>query len=279
MLVALAVVLLGALHVSAQTIDFAAVDDAARDAVQSGEIPGVVVLVGRGDDVLLLRAYGWRRLVPDPVAMTTDTIFDIASLTKPFGTTLAVMALVERGAVKLDAPLGRYLPEFRKPAFAHVTIQRLLTHTAGFPAIPPPGSVKPAASETVKAFARLAFDYPPGSGTQYSDVGFILLGEVVRRVSGQPLDRYLAQTIFKRLGLRDTTFLPATTHRDRIAPTEWASGHMLLGEVHDPRARLLGGVAGHSGMFSTAADLGRLCRMLVGGGALGGVRVLKPATV
>ena len=278
-LLALAVVLLGASHVSAQTVDLTAVDDAARDAVQSGEIPGVVVLVGRGDDVLLLRAYGWRRLVPDPVPMTTDTIFDIASLTKPFGTTLAVMALVERGAVKLDAPLGRYLPEFRKPAFAHVTIQRLLTHTAGFPAIPPPGSVRPAASETVKTLARLAFDYPPGSGTQYSDVGFILLGEMVRRVSGQPLDRYLAQTIFKPLGLRDTTFNPATTHRDRIAPTEWANGHMLLGEVHDPRARLLGGVAGHAGMFSTAADLGRLCRMLVEGGELGGVRVLKPATV
>jgi len=278
-LLALAVVLLGAVHVSAQTIDLAAVDDAARDAVQSGEIPGVVVLVGRGDDVLLVRAYGWRRLVPDPLPMTTDTIFDIASLTKPFGTTLAVMALVERGTVKLDAPLGRYLSEFRSPAFAHVTIQRLLTHTAGFQAIPPPGSVKPAASETVKAFARLPFDYPPGSGTQYSDVGFILLGEVVRRVSGQPLDRYLAQTIFKPLGLRDTTFNPATTQRDRIAPTEWASGRMLLGEVHDPRARLLGGVAGHAGMFSTAADLGRLCRMLVDGGALGGVRVLKPATV
>ena len=278
-LLALAVVLLGASHVTAQTIDLAAVDDAARDAVQSGEIPGVVVLVGRGDDVLLVRAYGWRRLVPDPLPMTTDTIFDIASLTKPFGTTLAVMALVERGTVKLDAPLGRYLPEFRNPAFAHVTIQRLLTHTAGLLAIPPPGSVKPPASETVKAFARLPFDYPPGSGTQYSDVGFILLGEVVRRVSGQPLDRYLAQTIFKPLGLRDTTFNPATTQRDRIAPTEWASGRMLLGEVHDPRARLLGGVAGHAGMFSTAADLGRLCRMLVDGGALGGVRVLKPATV
>jgi uncharacterized protein YbbC (DUF1343 family)/CubicO group peptidase (beta-lactamase class C family) len=278
-LLALAVVLLGAIHVSAHTVDLAAVDDAARAAVQSGEIPGVVVLVGRGDDVLLLRAYGWRRLVPDPVPMTADTIFDIASLTKPFGTTLAVMALVERGTVKLDAPLGRYLAEFRKPAFAHVTIQRLLTHTAGFQAIPPPGSVKPAASETVKAFARLPFDYPPGSGTQYSDVGFILLGEVVRRVSGQPLDRYLARTIFKPLALRNTTFNPGTTQRDRIAPTEWAGGRMLLGEVHDPRARLLGGVAGHAGMFSTAADLGRLCRMLMNGGTLDGVRVLKPATV
>jgi CubicO group peptidase (beta-lactamase class C family) len=239
-LLALAVVVLGATYVFAQAPDFAAVDDAARDAVQSGEIPGVVVLVGRGDDVLLQRAYGWRRLIPDHAPMATDTIFDVASLTKPFGTTLAVMSLVERGSVKLDAPLGRYLAEFRKPAFAQVTIQRMLTHSAGFPAIPPPGSVKPSTAETVKAFARLSFDYPPGSGTQYSDIGFILLGEMVRRVSGQPLDRYLERTIFKPLGLRDTMFTPPAKLRDRIAPTEWANGHMLLGEVHDPRARRRG---------------------------------------
>jgi uncharacterized protein YbbC (DUF1343 family)/CubicO group peptidase (beta-lactamase class C family) len=273
------VVVLGASHVSAQAPDFAAVDHAAREAVQSGEIPGAVVLVGRGDDVLLLRAYGWRRLTPTPAPMALNTIFDIASLTKPLGTTLAVMSLVDRGAVKLDAPLGRYLAEFRKPAFAEVTIHRLLTHSAGLQAIPPRGSVKQAAVETARAFARLSFDYSPGSGTQYSDVGFILLGEVVRRVSGQPLDRYLERTVFQPLGLRDTMFKPDPKLRDRIAPTEWANGRMLLGEVHDPRARQLGGVAGHAGMFSTAADLGRICRMLVAGGALNGTRVLKAATV
>jgi uncharacterized protein YbbC (DUF1343 family)/CubicO group peptidase (beta-lactamase class C family) len=279
LLLALAVVVLGAAHASAQPLDFAAVDDAARDAVQSGEIPGVVVLVGRGDDLLLLRAYGWRRLIPDHAPMTTDTIFDIASLTKPFGTTLAVMSLVERGAVKLEAPLGRYLPEFRKPPFAQVTIQRLLTHSAGFQAIPPPGSVKPTIGETLKAFARLPLDYAPGSGTQYSDMGFILLGEIVHRVSGQPLDRYLERTVFRPLGLHDTMFHPGPALRDRIAPTEWANGRMLVGEVHDPRARQLGGVAGHAGMFSTAADLGRICRMLVDGGSGNGTRVLKAATV
>ncbi|HEX6211460.1 MAG TPA: serine hydrolase domain-containing protein, partial [Methylomirabilota bacterium] len=240
-LLALAVVVLGAGRASAQTPEFAAVDDAAREAVHSGEIPGVVVLVGRGDDVLLHRAYGWRRLIPTPAPMTLNTVFDIASLTKPFGTTLAVMSLVERGAVKLDAPVGRYLPEFRKREFTPVTIQRLLTHSAGLPAIPPSGSVKGAGVATTKALARLSFDYPPGSGTQYSDIGFILLGEVVRRVSGQPLDRYLHRTIFKPLGLRDTVFNPPAGWRDRIAPTEWAEGRMLLGTVHDARARRLGG--------------------------------------
>jgi uncharacterized protein YbbC (DUF1343 family)/CubicO group peptidase (beta-lactamase class C family) len=278
-LLLLAVTVLPTAPASAQALDFTAVDAAARDAVQSGEIPGVVVLVGRGDDVLLLRAYGWRRVVPDPAPMVLDTIFDIASLTKPLGTTLAVMSLVERGTVKLDAPLGRYLPEFRKPAFASLTIRRLLTHTAGLPAIPPPGAVKAKMSETVKAFSRLPFDYQPGSGTQYSDMGFMLLGEVVRRASGEPLDRYLQRVIYKPLGLHDTMFNPGRGLRERIASTEWANGHMLVGEVHDPRARLLGGVAGHAGLFSTAADIGRLCRMLVGGGAIGNVRVLKTATV
>jgi uncharacterized protein YbbC (DUF1343 family)/CubicO group peptidase (beta-lactamase class C family) len=275
----LTAVVLGAAPALAQSPSFLDVDAAAREAVQSGEIPGVVVLIGRGDDTLFLRAYGLRRIVPDPAPMTTDTVFDIASLTKPLGTTLAVLSLVERGAVKLDAPVGRYLEEFRRPAFSQVTIHRLLTHSAGFPAIPPPGAVRPAAPATARAFARLPFDYPPGSGTQYSDVGFILLGEVVRRVSGQPLDRYLERTVFKPLKLHDTAFTPPAAWRDRIAPTEWANGRMLLGEVHDPRARLLGGIAGHAGMFSTAGDLGRLCRMLVSGGALEGARVLKAATV
>jgi uncharacterized protein YbbC (DUF1343 family)/CubicO group peptidase (beta-lactamase class C family) len=275
----LAVVLLGASVAFAQAPDFGAVDDIAREAIQSGEIPGIVVLAGRGDEILLQRAWGFRRVFPDSQPMAVDTIFDIASLTKPLGTSLAIMSLVERGAIKLDAPVGRYLSEFKKAHFNPVTIQRLLTHSAGFPAIPPPGVVHASSAETMRGIGRLPFDYVPGTGTQYSDISFILLGEVVRRVSGRPLDRYLDRAVFKPLGLRDTTFKPPAAWRDRIAPTEWANGQMLVGEVHDPRARLLGGVAGHAGMFSTAADLARICRMLVDGGTLDGVRILKPETV
>ena len=276
---ALTVVLLGASMASAQAPDFGAVDDVAREAIQSGEIPGMVVLVGRHDQILLHRAWGSRRVFPDAQPMGVDTIFDIASLTKPLGTSIAVMSLVERGSLKLDAPVGRYLSEFKKPHFAGVTIQRLLTHSAGFPAIPPPGVVHASSADTMRGVARLPFEYAPGSGTQYSDISFILLGEVVKRVSGQPLDRYLDKTVFKPLGLRDTTFKPPAAWRDRIAPTEWANGQMLVGEVHDPRARLMGGVAGHAGMFSTAADLARICRMLVDGGTLDGTRILKAETV
>ncbi len=264
---------------AAQPPDFTAVDEAASDAVVSGDLPGVVVLVGRGDEILLHRAYGSRRVVPDRAPMTTDTIFDIASLTKPAGTTLAILSLVERGAVALEAPLGQYLKEFRGPAFKEVTIRRMLTHSAGFPGYPANGIVTTGFPAAAAALAKVPLDYPPGSAFQYSDTGFILLGEVVRRVSGDPLDRYLDRVFFRPLGVRDTGFHPRAAVRGRVAPTEFANGHMLQGEVHDPRARLLGGVAGHAGMFSTASDLARICRMLLNDGTLGGHRFLKPATV
>ncbi|OGL14020.1 MAG: hypothetical protein A3F92_12260, partial [Candidatus Rokubacteria bacterium RIFCSPLOWO2_12_FULL_71_22] len=204
---------------------------------------------------------------------------DLASLTKPIGTTLAVMSLVERGRVRLDAPLGRYLREFRGRAFRGVTIQRLLTHSAGLAAYPGNGVVAAGFPRAAGAIAKLPLDYPPGTSFEYSDTGFILLGELVRRVSGVRLDAYLERLVFRPLGLSDTSFRPPVTAHARIAPTQWANGHLLVGEVHDPRARALGGVAGHAGMFSTAADVARICRMLLRGGSLDGHRVLEPATV
>ena len=260
-------------------LDFSGIDEAAQEAVASGEIPGVVVLIGRGDAILLQRAYGSRRLLPSPVPMTVDTIFDIASLTKPVGTTLAVMALVERGTIKLEAPVGQYLKEFSGKQFDEITIRRLLTHSAGLIAYPPNATVAGRFPAAVREIARLPLEYPPGSAFQYSDTGFILLGEVVRRVSGAPLDRYMEHILFRPLGLQDTTFQPRTSVMPRVAPTEFANGHILRGEAHDPRARLLGGVAGHAGMFSTAADLARICRMLLNGGMLDGQRILDAPTV
>jgi uncharacterized protein YbbC (DUF1343 family)/CubicO group peptidase (beta-lactamase class C family) len=211
--------------------------------------------------------------------MTVDTIFDLASLTKPFGTTLAVMSLVERGAIKLDAPLGRYLKEFRDKQFDEITIRRLLTHSAGLAAYPPNAAVAAGFPKAASAIAKLPLDYPPGSAFQYSDTGFILLAEAVRRVSGAPLDRYLERNVFKPLGLADTSFHPRASAMARVAPTEFVNGVLLRGEVHDQRARLLGGVAGHAGLFSTSADLSRIVRMLLNRGTLDGQRILQPATV
>jgi uncharacterized protein YbbC (DUF1343 family)/CubicO group peptidase (beta-lactamase class C family) len=265
--------------VASTTHDFSGIDDAANEAVASGEIPGVVVLLGRGDDILFHRAYGWRRLVPSQSPMTLDTIFDLASLTKPLATTLAVMSLVEKGTVKLEAPLGQYLKEFRGKQFEEITIRRLLTHSAGLTAYPPNSSVAGGFPGAVAQIAKLPLDYPPGSGFQYSDTGFILLGEVVRRVGGAPLDRYLEKMLFRPLSLRDTSFHPRASAMDRVAPTEFFNGHMLRGEVHDRRARLLGGVAGHAGMFSTSADLARIVQMLLNRGTLDRHRIFDAATV
>jgi uncharacterized protein YbbC (DUF1343 family)/CubicO group peptidase (beta-lactamase class C family) len=211
--------------------------------------------------------------------MTVDTIFDLASLTKPFGTTLAVMSLVEKGSIKLDAPIGRYLKEFRDKQYDEITIQRLLTHSAGLAAYPPNSVVSSGFPSAASAIAKMPLDYPPGSAFQYSDTGFILLAEAVRRVSGTPLDRYLERTVFKPLGLADTSFHPKVSVLPRVAPTEFVNGVLLRGEVHDQRARLLGGVAGHAGMFSTSADLARIIRMLLNHGSLEGQHVFDPATV
>jgi uncharacterized protein YbbC (DUF1343 family)/CubicO group peptidase (beta-lactamase class C family) len=260
-------------------LNFSGINEAASDAVNSGEIPGTVIMIGRGDDILLHRAYGSRRLLPQPAPMTVDTIFDLASLTKPFGTTLAVMALVERGQVKLDAPLGRYLREFRDKQYDEITIKRLLTHSAGLVAYPPNAAVSNGFPSAASAIAKLPLDYPPGSAFQYSDTGFILLAEVVRRVSGTTLDRYLEKTVFQPLALHDTSFHPRASSLGRVAPTEFVNGVLLRGEVHDQRARLLGGVAGHAGLFSTSGDLSRLIRMLLNHGTLEGKRVFEPTTV
>src|SRR4030095_8415757 len=192
-------------------LNFSGINEAASDAVNSGEIPGTVIMIGRGDDTLLHRAYGSRRLLPQPAPMTLDTIFDLASLTKPLGTTLAVMSLVERGAIKLDAPLGRYLKEFRDKQFDEITIRRLLTHSAGLAAYPANGVVSAGFPSVASAIAKIPLDYPPGSAFQYSDTGFILLAEAVRRVSGPPLDRYLERGVFKPLGLADTSFPPTVS--------------------------------------------------------------------
>ena len=260
-------------------LNFSGINEAASDAVNSGEIPGTVIMIGRGDDILLHRAYGSRRLLPQPAPMTVDTIFDLASLTKPFGTTLAVMALVERGQIKLDAPLGRYLREFRDKQYDEITIKRLLTHSAGLVAYPPNAAVAHGFPSAASAIAKLPLDYPPGSAFQYSDTGFILLAEVVRRVSGTTLDRYLEKTVFQPLALHDTSFHPRASSLGRVAPTEFVNGVLLRGEVHDQRARLLGGVAGHAGLFSTSGDLSRLIRMLLNHGTLEGKRVFEPTTV
>ncbi len=257
-----------------------AADEAVRDAVAASEVPGAVLLVGQADQVLHRKVLGWRATVPNPELMTADTIFDIASLTKVVATTPSVLRLWEQGKVDLNAPIGHYLKEFNNAAFQDVTVARMLTHSAGMPDLPSRDAMARGFPEAARLQAKVGLAAPPGSVFLYSDTGFILLGELVRRVSGDPLDRFAQRQFYRPLGMRDTAFAPPPTWRKRIAPTEVVNAHgPLRGVVHDGNARLLNGVAGHAGVFSTAADLSRYCRMLLAGGALGGKRYLKESTV
>jgi uncharacterized protein YbbC (DUF1343 family)/CubicO group peptidase (beta-lactamase class C family) len=266
--------------VGAQATTWGELDAAASDAVAAGAVPGAVVLVGEGERVLYRKATGSRALLPALEPETVDTIFDLASLTKVLATTPAVLLLWEQGRIDLDAPLGRYLKEINAPALQDVTVRRLLTHSAGLPAMPVREAMARGFPEAARVLARGGLAATPGTTFLYSDTGFILLGELVRRVSGEPLDRFVRKRFYNPLGMRHTTFRPPESWRPRIAPTEIVNSHgPLRGIVHDGNARLLGGVAGHAGLLSTADDLARFCRMLLHGGVLDGRRYLKESTV
>jgi uncharacterized protein YbbC (DUF1343 family) len=251
-------------------------------AIQEGQIPGAVVLVGNPGQVLYRRAFGYRALVPDKQIMTEDTIFDVASLTKVVATTTAVMQLVERGKLGLEDPVATHWPAFRANGKKYITVRQLLTHTSG---LRPDLSLKRRWYGNGTALKKIIAERPvapPGNRIIYSDINFEVLGELVRRISGQPLDVYCSEHIFKPLGMKDTVFTPPSALRDRIAPTEYLpepSGKILWGEVHDPTAYRMGGVAGHAGLFSTADDLSLFARMLLEGGRYGDVRILNPRTV
>lgn len=263
------------------------IDALVADALAAGKLPGAVVVVGRGDEVVWQKAYGDRARVPAIEPMTLDTIFDLASLTKVVATTTAVMTLVEDGRMRLTDRVMDFIPEFGKYGKDRITIRDLLTHMSG---LRPDVDLGDAWVGYDTAIALAAEETPAADRRfVYSDINFFLLADVVRRVSGAPFDRYVQDRIFQPLGMRETAFNPSPALRPRIAPTEACTPFgwpcqgpdmaMLRGTVHDPTARRMDGVAGHAGLFSTAADLTRFARMLLGGGSLEGARVLAPLTV
>ena len=244
-----------------------------RDEIANGKVPGAVVVLGIGDRIVVRQAYGNRSVMPSVQPATLDTIYDAASLTKVMATSVAIMQLVERGQIDLDRPAAAYWPAFAANGKADITVRQLMTHYAALPAgIPTRAwSGTEGALDTIVALKPLA---PAGTRFVYSDVDFIVLGEIVRRVSGQPLDAYAAKNIFQPLGMRDTAFRPSAP-RDRIAPADVEGGELRWGEVQDPIAYRMGGVAGHAGAFTTADDLTKFAQMMLAGGK----GVLKPASV
>ena len=259
------------------------------EAIAGKKLPGAVVLVGRGERTLYQKAIGNRALVPSVEPMTLDTIFDVASLTKVVATTTSVMILLEEGRIRLSDRVSSFVPGFERYGKADITVRHLMTHVSGLRPDVDLGDAWKGYETAINLAIEEVPTSPPGERFVYSDINYFLLGDIVRRVSGRPLDQFARERIFEPLGMKDTSFLPGASRRPSIAPTEnctpflWpcegAGVSMLRGVVHDPTARRMGGVAGHAGLFSTAADLAIFCRMLLNGGEYRGVRILAPLTV
>jgi uncharacterized protein YbbC (DUF1343 family)/CubicO group peptidase (beta-lactamase class C family) len=224
------------------------------------------------------KAFGNRALVPTVEPMTEDTLFDAASLTKVVACTPAVMLLIERDQVLLDEPVQTYIPEFTGNGKEAITVRHLMTHSSGLR-----GGIETRGWTGQPAAIRKACEekpqHPPGTLFRYSDINFFVLGEVVQRVSRMPLQEFVRREIYEPLKMIDTGYMPSASKLGRIAPTEVVAGKAYRGTVHDPTSRAMGGVAGHAGLFTTAADLARYARMLLNGGSLDGVRIFKPETV
>jgi uncharacterized protein YbbC (DUF1343 family)/CubicO group peptidase (beta-lactamase class C family) len=285
------------------------IDRAVADSISKRELPGAVVLVARRGRTVWRKAYGSRVVMPEREAMTVDTIFDLASLTKVVATATSIMILVERGALRLSDPVSLYLPELKGESRERITIEQLLTHRAGYAPDFDLGEKWSGYGEAMKRLATESLRNPPDTRFVYSDIGYIALGEVVHRVSGMTLDEFASKNIFEPLKMHDTAFRPfgelaSSSSRKagasaldirRIAPTETrraqgaylggvadktAEGaEWLRGAVHDPTAYRMNGVAGHAGLFSTADDLAIYCQMIMNGGDYGGTRILSPMSV
>lgn len=260
----------------AQTFPGAAdLDSAINQAIREDKIPGAVLLVGHEGKVVYRNAYGDRAILPTRQPMTADTIFDIASLTKIVATTSALMKLYDDGLFSPDDLVTKYLPEFQGGRSA-ITIRDLMTHYSG---LRPDLDLEPVWSGYETGIHRALTDRPNNPREAkfvYSDINFILLGEIVHRLSGLPENEYVRKILFTPLGMTDTNYLPDAKLRPRIAPTEQLKdGAILRGVVHDPTARYMGGVAGHAGVFSTADDLAKYCQMILDGGQ----GIFRPATI
>ena len=257
------------------------IDPIVEQAIRDKQVPGAVVIVGHDGQIVYRKAFGSRALEPRHEAMTLDTVFDLASLTKVIVTTTAVMQLVEQGRVRLNDPVAKYLPEFAQNGKEDITVRQLLVHFSGLaPDLDLAQQVHGKVWEGKEVAYRMAFEAkpetPPGSGFVYSDINFIVLGALVERVSGETLDAYAEAHVFAPLKMSETRYLPPVAWKAKIAPTEEDENRkMLRGVVHDPTARRMGGVAGNAGVFGTADDLAKFAQALL----LGGAGVLAPLTV
>lgn len=260
------------------TARLAVIDGIVREGIEQGKMPGCVVVIGRREGIVFRNAYGSRQTIPQQVPMTVDTVFDLASLTKPIATATGVMVLVQQGKVDINATVASYLPEFAANAKDQITVRHLLTHTGGLIADNSIADYAGTPEEAIRKIYDLKPTTEPGAEFTYSDVGFIVLGQIVQAVSGRNIHEFSRESVFQPLGMTETGYLPAEALRARAAVTEQREGRWMQGEVHDPRAYALGGIAGHAGLFSTADDVAKYAVMMLNHGQLGDVQILKPDT-
>jgi len=251
--------------------------------VEEGAIPGAVAAIGRRGHVVGFRVYGWAQLHGSRRLMQMDTLFDLASLTKVVATLPCVLRFIEQGLIRLDDPVSLVLPEFSGEGREQITVRHLLTHTSGLPAHRRFYEENLSGDQITQALLKESPGAPPGARVVYSDLGFMLLGLIVEKLSRSDLAGHAKKHIFEPLGMKNTTFRPVDVPGllERTAATEFRKDldRFIVGDVHDENAYALGGVAGHAGLFSTASDLCVYCQMMLNKGRYGGARVLSPAAV
>jgi CubicO group peptidase (beta-lactamase class C family) len=258
------------------------IDRVVQHGIKAGGFPGAAVVVGRRGFSVWHKGFGrldWAK--SSPSVSPSETIYDLASLTKVVGTTTAVMILYDEGLIGLDDPVSKYLPEFSGGLKDSVTVRLLLEHRSGLPPDRPLWRLASSPAEAREIVLSARLDYRPGARYVYSDLGAMTLAFIVEKVSGQPLDGFLHDRVYAPLGMSHTFFRPADSLKDEVAPTEVTPprGYPLQGEVHDENAYALGGVAGHAGLFSTAQDLAVFAQMMLNGGEYDGVRIVADSTI
>ena len=256
----------------------ARVDTAINQAIANGKTPGGVLWVERKGQVYH-KAFGNRAVFPDTESTDLDTIYDLASLTKVIATAPAILALHETGKLDLNDPVAKFLPEFAAENKGNITLTHLLTHSSG---LRPGLSLKPdwvGSDHAIQLACAETLRTNPGTEFKYSDINFILLGRIVEIVSGQPLQEFVQERLYRPLGMNDTRYLPSSSQQDRIAPTTRTEDGVTRGVVHDPTSARMGGVAGHAGLFATTADIARFARMLLSDGRTENDQVFRPETI
>ena len=256
----------------------AVIDRLVQEGLDQEKMPGAVVVIGRRAGVVFRKAYGFRQTQPERVPMTLDTVFDLASLTKPIATATSVMVLIQQGKIDPASTVATYLPDFAANGKDTITVHQLLTHTGGLIADNSIEDYSGTPEEAIQKICALKPTAPPGTQFTYSDVGYIVLGQIVKAVSGKNVHEFSQEAIYQPLGMNETGYLPAESLRLLAAVTQQREDRWMQGEVHDPRAYALGGIAGHAGLFSTGDDLSRYAVMMLNRGQLGDAAILNEAT-